>query len=75
MLPYFVTAERQKKDKAKNKKKKDFFEKLIRKKYKKYSIVNNNNKIICAWYLREAPGQHTYLKKKTGIFPLKIVRN
>ena len=74
MPPYFVTPEPRKKTKQKPKKK-DFLEKLIRKKYKEYFIVNNSNKIICAWYLREAPGQHTYLKKKTGIFPLKIVRN
>ena len=26
-------------------------------------------------YLREAPGEHTYRPKKTGIFPVKIVRN
>ena len=38
-------------------------------------MVNNNNKIIPAWYLREAPGEHTYLPKKSGIFPVKIVRN
>ena len=25
--------------------------------------------------LREAPGEHTYLTKKTGIFPVKILRN
>ena len=26
-------------------------------------------------YLQEAPGEHTYLPKKTGIFPVEIVRN
>ena len=26
-------------------------------------------------YLREAPGEHTCLPKKTGIFLVKIVRN
>ena len=26
-------------------------------------------------YLRVAPGVHTYLRKKTGIFPVKIDRN
>ena len=33
------------------------------------------NKIIRAWYLREARGDYTYLRQKTGIFPLNIVRN
>ena len=48
-------------------------EKLIRKKIQKNFILNNNNKIIRAWYLSEALGEHTYLPKKTGIFPVKIV--
>ena len=26
-------------------------------------------------YLREAPGERTYLPKKTEIFPVKVVRN
>ena len=55
--------------------KKIFWEKLIRKKIQKNLIENNNNKIIRAWYLREAPGEHTYLPKKTGIALVKTVRN
>ena len=35
----------------------------------------NNNKTTYAKYLQEAPREHTYLPKKPGIFPLKIVRN
>ena len=57
------------------KKKKQFLEKLIRKKIQKNFILNSNNKIIRAWYLREALGEYTYLPKKTGSFPVKIVRN
>ena len=64
MPPAFLTPER----------KKTFWKKLIRKKIQKNLIENNNNKIIRAWYLREAPGEHTYLPKKTGIFRLKIVK-
>ena len=26
-------------------------------------------------YLRKTPGEHTYLPRKTGIFPIKIVSN
>ena len=46
------------------KKKKNFLETLIRKKIQKSFAVNN-----------KAPGEHTYLPKKTGIFPVKTVRN
>ena len=38
-------------------------------------IINNNNKFQFCQYLREVPEEHTYLPKKTGIFPVKIVRN
>ena len=38
-------------------------------------IINNDVYIAILPYLREAPGDHTYLPKKTGIFPVKIVRN
>ena len=38
-------------------------------------ILNNDAYIPLLPYLWEAPGEHTYLPKKTGIFPLKIVRN
>ena len=38
-------------------------------------IINNDAYIPILPYLREAPGEHTYLPKKTGIFPVKIVRN
>ena len=55
--------------------KKKILEKLIRKKIQKNFIVNDNHKIIRAWYLREAPGEHTYLPKKSEIFQVKIVRN
>ena len=34
-------------------------------------LVNNSNKIIRTRYLWEAPGEHTYLPKKSGIFPVK----
>ena len=47
------------------KKKNNFLETLIRKKIQKSFAVNNN----------KAPGEHTYLPKKTGIFPVKTVRN
>ena len=33
-------------------------------------IINNN--AYCR-YLRVAPGEHTYLPKKTGIFRVKII--
>ena len=36
---------------------------------------NNSNVYISILHLREAPGGHTYLPKKTGIFPVKILRN
>ena len=49
-----------------------FLEKLIRKKIQKNFIVNNNNRINRAWYLRQVPGEHTYLPGKTGIFYVKI---
>ena len=67
MPPDFGTPER--------KKTPFFLEKLIRKKIQKNFIVNNSNRIIRAWYLREVPGEHTYLPKKTGIFLLKIIIN
>ena len=35
--------------------------------------ANNDNKIVRAWYLQEAPGEHTYLPKKTGTFSVKIL--
>ena len=38
-------------------------------------IVNNNNRIIRAWYLQEVHEEHTYLQKKTEIFPVKVIRN
>ena len=60
---------------ARTQKKAFWGKKLIRKKIQKNFMVNNNNKIIPAWCLREAPGEHTYLPKKSGIFPVKIVRN
>ena len=72
MTPDFLTPER---------KKIPFLEKLIRKKMQKSFIVNNNNnnnnkkKIIRAWYLRETLGERTYFSKKTGIFPVKVVKN
>ena len=68
MPPDFLTTER---------KKIPFLEKLIQKKMQKSFIVNNNNnnKIIRAWYLRETLGEHTYFSKKTGIFPVKVVKN
>ena len=56
--------------KKKKKKKGTLFQKKIQKK-----CTGNNFKIIHAWYLQEAPGKHTYLPKKTGIFPVKTVRN
>ena len=36
---------------------------------------NNSNVYISILHLREAAGGHTYLPKKTGIFPVKILRN
>ena len=66
MPPDFLPPER---------KKIQFLEKLIRKKIQKDFIVNNNNRIIRAWYLQEVLEEHTYLPKKTGIFPVKIVKN
>ena len=65
MPPDFLTTERKKK----------ILEKLIRKKIQKNFIVNDNHIIIHAWYLQEAPGEHTYLPKKSGIFQVKFVRN
>ena len=56
------------------KKKKKKRGKLIQKKIQK-KCTGNNDKIIHAWYLQEAPGKPTYLPKKTGIFPVKTVRN
>ena len=53
------------------KKKNNFLEKLIRKKIKKKIIVNNI-RIIRASYLRQVPGEHIFLPKKTGILPVKI---
>ena len=38
-------------------------------------IIKNDAYIPILPYLREAPGEHTYLPKKTIIFPVKIVRN
>ena len=38
-------------------------------------IINNDAYIPILPYLRKAPAEHTYLPKKTGIFPIKIVRN
>ena len=65
------TKKKQRKKKKKKKKKRG---KLIQKKIQK-KCTGNNDKIIHAWYLQEAPGKHTYLPKKTGIFPVKTVRN
>ena len=42
---------------------------------KNFIVNNNNNKIIRVWYLQQALGEDTYLPIKTGIFPIKIVRN
>ena len=53
----FLTPER--------KKKIQFFGITDSEKIQKNFIVNNNNRIIHAWYLREVPGEHTYLPKKT----------
>ena len=64
MPPDFLTPERRKKY--------NVLEKMIWKKIQLNFTVNNNNKIVLVWYLREAPREHTYLPKKTGIFPLKI---
>ena len=36
-------------------------------------IINNDAYIPILPYLREAPGEHAYLPRKTGIFPVKIV--
>ena len=38
-------------------------------------IINNDAFIPIPSYIRETPGEHTYLPKKTRIFPVKIVRN
>ena len=38
-------------------------------------MINNDAYISVLPYLRKAPGEHTYLPKKTGISPVKIVRN
>ena len=38
-------------------------------------IMNNDEYIPILPYLQEAPGEHTYLSEKTGIFQVKIVRN
>ena len=38
-------------------------------------MINNNAYILILPYLRQAPGEHAYLAKKTGILPVKIVRN
>ena len=38
-------------------------------------IIKNDAYIPILPYLREAPGEHKYLPKKTIIFPVKIVRN
>ena len=38
-------------------------------------IINNDAYIPILPYLRKAPAEQTYLPKKTGIFPIKIVRN
>ena len=35
--------------------------------------ANNDNEIVRAWYLQVAPGEHTYLPKKTRTFPVKIL--
>ena len=56
-------------------KKIQFFGKLDSEKNTKKIIVNNNNKTSGAWYLQEAHEEHTYLPNKTGIFPVKIIRN
>ena len=66
MPPDFLPSER---------KKIQFFGKIYLEKNTKNFIVNNNNRIIRAWHLQEVPGEHTYLPKKTGILPIKIIRN
>ena len=45
----------------------------LEKKNTKNFHVNSNSKTIRAWYLRDAVGGHTYLRKKN--FPLKFDRN
>ena len=37
--------------------------------------INNGAYIPILPYLWEAPGEQSYLPKKAGIFPVKIVRN
>ena len=37
-------------------------------------FIVNNYRIIRAWYLREVHEEHTYRPKKTGTFPVKIIR-
>ena len=38
-------------------------------------IINKDACIPILPYLREDPGEHTDLSIKTGVFPVKIVRN
>ena len=75
MHPDFLTPERKKKNETKTNKTKQFFGKFDSEKNTKNFIVTDNNKMIRPSYLQEAPGEHTYLQKKTGIFLVKITRN
>ena len=38
-------------------------------------MINNDVYISVLPYFQETPGECTYLPKKTGNFPVKIVRN
>ena len=51
-----------------------FFGKIESEKNTKDFIINNN-KIIHAWYIREAPGDSTYISRRRLEFLVKIVRN
>ena len=67
---WFPYARTPKKEKI-NKQNKNWFAKKIQ----KYYIENNNNTLIRVWYLQDVSAEHTYLPKKNGIFPVKIIRN
>ena len=68
MPPDFLTPERKKT-------KMQFFGKIDSEKNTKNFTAKYNNKTIRPWYLQEATAEHIYLPKKTGIFPLRFVRN
>ena len=67
MPPDFLTLAR--------KKKIQFFGKIYSEENTKKLIGINNRIIRASRYLRDVPGEHTYLPKKTGIFSVKINRN